>query len=160
MCGINGLINLNFLEGEQSIRKMNDKLQHRGPDADGVFSHKNVFLGHRRLSIIDLSTEANQPFKATSTESENFIMVYNGEVYNFEELKEKYHIECSTNSDTEVILKAFIKVGPAIFNELNGMFSLAIYNKVDFTMSNLLIYSGLHRCTFKQNSLPQLTPSK
>jgi len=131
MCGINGLINLNFLEGEQSIRKMNDKLQHRGPDADGVFSHKNVFLGHRRLSIIDLSTEANQPFKATSTESENFIMVYNGEVYNFEELKEKYHIECSTNSDTEVILKAFIKVGPAIFNELNGMFSLAIYNKED-----------------------------
>jgi asparagine synthase (glutamine-hydrolysing) len=131
MCGINGIINLNFLEGDTSIRKMNDELQHRGPDAEGVFNSSNIFLGHRRLSIIDLSTGANQPFIAKNHNGHEFTMVYNGEVYNFEELREKHQLDCSTKSDTEVILKAFIKIGPAIFKELNGMFSLAIYNKHD-----------------------------
>lgn len=129
MCGINGIVNLNFLDGDASIRKMNDNLQHRGPDAGGVYSHEKIFLGHRRLSIIDLSTEANQPFYAKDDNGCDYIMVYNGEVYNYEELREKYQLSCTTKSDTEVILKAFIKVGPAIFNELNGMFSIAIYNK-------------------------------
>jgi len=131
MCGINGVINLNFLEGNTSILKMNNELQHRGPDANGVYNHENVFLGHRRLSIIDLSTEANQPFHTKGNDDSDFVMVYNGEVYNYEELREKHQLNCQTKSDTEVILKAFIKIGPAIFNELNGMFSLAIYNKQD-----------------------------
>lgn len=131
MCGINGLINLNFLDGGSSIKKMNDSLQHRGPDAEGIFTHENIHLGHRRLSIIDLSSKANQPFIVISDSGQEYTMVFNGEVYNYEELRAKHQLDCISNSDTEVILKAFIKIGPAVFDELNGMFSLAIYNKSD-----------------------------
>lgn len=124
MCGINGLVN--FRSGNKLVEAMNERLHHRGPDASGVFSHNNTNLGHTRLSIIDLSSHANQPFLS---DDENYAMVYNGEVYNYQEIKIKYDLNCRTSSDTEVILKAFIKVGPAIFDELNGMFAVAIYNK-------------------------------
>ena len=128
MCGINGIINLPLVKPEESIQKMNASLSHRGPDAKGFFYENDVLLGHTRLSIIDLSAEANQPFYS---EDNNYVIVYNGEVYNFEEIKKKYNLTCKTTSDTEVILKAFLLKGIEIFNELNGMFALAIYNKMD-----------------------------
>lgn len=84
MCGINGIINLgrtgNF--GNQ-IRKMNAALAHRGPDDDGVFEEEGIALGHRRLSIIDLSSDGHQPMNYAN----RFTIVYNGELYNFRELK-------------------------------------------------------------------------
>ena len=126
MCGINGIIGLDVLDGKASMQSMNSYLSHRGPDASGIFSHEKTHLGHTRLSILDLSNNANQPLYS---EDKNYAIVYNGEVYNFEELKEKHQITCSTTSDTEVLLKLFILKGTQMFTDLNGMFSIAIHNK-------------------------------
>lgn len=83
-------------------------------------------LGHRRLSIIDLSEAANQPFYS---QDGRYVMIYNGEVYNFKELEEKYHIQPRTSSDSEIILEAFAKKGIECINDFNGMFALAIWDK-------------------------------
>src|SRR6478736_793693 len=86
MCGINGIISGKYSEGEKLsiIKKMNATLAHRGPDNDGVWQDDKVFLGHRRLSIIDLSNESNQPF---FSQDKRYVIVYNGELYNYRELK-------------------------------------------------------------------------
>lgn len=84
---------------------------------------ENGCLGHMRLSIIDLSEEANQPFF-----DQEYILVYNGEVYNFEELKDKYKFDWHTNPDTEVIFIGLKLKGAEFLSELNGMFSLAFWN--------------------------------
>ena len=123
MCGINGLIssidkNFSFL-----VNKMNERISHRGPNASGLKDIENGCLGHMRLSIIDLSQEANQPFF-----DDEHILVYNGEVYNFEELRDKYKFECRTNSDTEVLFKGLKLKGADFLKELNGMFALAFWN--------------------------------
>ncbi len=83
-------------------------------------------LGHRRLSIIDLSEAANQPFYS---QDGRYVMIYNGEVYNFKELAAKYHIQSRTSSDSEIILEAFAKKGIECINDFNGMFALAIWDK-------------------------------
>ena len=127
MCGINGIVNLgrtgNF--GNQ-IRKMNAALAHRGPDNDGVFEKEGIALGHRRLSIIDLSSDGHQPMNYAN----RFTIVYNGELYNFRELKnELSEITFKTNSDTEVILAAYAKWGENCLKHFNGMFAFAIYDQ-------------------------------
>ncbi|WP_457619053.1 asparagine synthase (glutamine-hydrolyzing), partial [Lutibacter sp.] len=103
---------------------MTQKLYHRGPNADGYFFDGICGLGHRRLSILDLSEQANQPMH-----SSNFVIVFNGEAYNFHEIAKDLQLKLRTSSDTEVILEAFIKKGIDFVNELNGMFALAIYDK-------------------------------
>lgn len=110
---------------------MSDSLTHRGPDAGNVyfqnFNEFNVGLGHRRLSIIDLSERANQPM-----EFDNLVIIYNGEVYNFRELRrdlEKYGYTFSSNSDTEVVLKAYHHWGQAALNKFNGMFAFCIFDR-------------------------------
>lgn len=129
MCGITGFWSEVEKNPENIIRKMNRALAHRGPDADGIFIDKKIglALGHRRLSIIDLSHHANQPFQDSTG---RYVMVYNGEVYNFRELHQKhlpfYHPR--TNSDTEIILQLFIELGFDFVNLLNGMFAIAIYD--------------------------------
>jgi len=102
-------------------------LQHRGPDAEGFYFDPadQVGLGHRRLSIIDLSEAANQPFYS---HDRRYIMIYNGEIYNFQEIKEKYRITTYTTSDSEVILEAFAQKGMDCVNDFNGMFALAIWD--------------------------------
>ncbi len=127
MCGINGIVNLgrtgNF--GNQ-IRKMNAALAHRGPDNDGVFEEDGIALGHRRLSIIDLSSDGHQPMNYAN----RFTIVYNGELYNFRELKKELsEITFKTNSDTEVILAAYAKWGENCLKHFNGMFAFAIYDQ-------------------------------
>ena len=85
MCGINGLIifdKVKRFDPYQVIQKMNNSLSHRGPDHDGIWFKNNVFLGHRRLSIIDLSKKSNQPMKI-----DNHVITFNGEIYNYIELK-------------------------------------------------------------------------
>lgn len=128
MCGISGIFNFNQHQVDKElITNINNKLLHRGPDSGDVAMLGNVALGHRRLSIIDLSERANQPMTA----NDNFTIVFNGEVYNFQEIREKLikeNIIFNTNSDTEVVLKSFIAYGTEAFKLFNGMFALAIYN--------------------------------
>jgi asparagine synthase (glutamine-hydrolysing) len=127
MCGIAGFVSHKF--SRQHLQNMTDCLAHRGPDADGFFYDENtgVGLGHRRLSIIDLSAAANQPFYSADG---RYAMIFNGEVYNFKEIQAKYGIKPRTHSDTEIIVEAFAKAGPDSFNDLNGMFAIVIWDKV------------------------------
>lgn len=130
MCGIAGIYSNTQQFSEQKIREMIDTLLHRGPDADGIFIGEKCALGHKRLSILDLSNQANQPM---TSHNDRFVMVYNGEVYNYREiaaeLKQTHQCEFKTSSDTEVILEAFAHYGVAFVEKLNGMFAIAIFDK-------------------------------
>ncbi len=130
MCGISGFYSFNNVFSENELHKMTDALAHRGPDASGYYQDGIVGLGHRRLSILDLSKAANQPMYS---ENKRFIMVYNGEVYNYREiaseLKLNYKTDFKTSSDSEIILEAYTKYGPDSLQKLNGMFAIAIYDK-------------------------------
>jgi asparagine synthase (glutamine-hydrolysing) len=128
MCGINGIIHLDVKENfESQVRQMNNALAHRGPDDEGIFSDSGISLGHRRLSIIDLSVAGHQPMYY---DNDRYVIVYNGELYNFREIKnELKEISFHTNSDTEVILAAFAKWGEKCLDHFNGMFAFAIYDK-------------------------------
>jgi asparagine synthase (glutamine-hydrolysing) len=128
MCGICGYIS----DKNINIKAMNNLLSHRGPDNQTVFSDKDksVGLGHTRLSILDLSDESHQPMRS---QSQRYIIVYNGEIYNFLDLKNeliKLGVVFEKQSDTEVILEGFEKWGTALFEKLNGMFAFSIYDKV------------------------------
>lgn len=127
MCGIAGIFTLNKQLHPSWIKQMTDAIAHRGPDADGTFTNesKHLALGHRRLSIMDLSTGANQPLYSSCG---NFVMVFNGEIYNFKELATKHGIKEGLNSDSRVILELFAKLGKDFVEELNGMFAIAIYD--------------------------------
>lgn len=127
MCGIFGAFSKNGIS-DQNVRLATQSLSHRGPDAQGVYSdeHQKFSLGHRRLSILDLSDTANQPMYSACG---GYVMVYNGEVYNFISLKAKLPgFNWQTSSDSEVILELFACFGENSFSWLNGMFSIAIYD--------------------------------
>ena len=101
-------------------------MKHRGPDAPGGYvSYKDNQLGHNRLKIIDLNNRSNQPLKS---KNKKYDIIFNGEIYNYNELAKKYKLEMITKSDTEVLLELYILLGPKMLQELNGMFSLVIYN--------------------------------
>ncbi len=130
MCGISGFISLHNLTSPAQLVKATSTMQHRGPDAEGFYfsENKKVGLGHRRLSILDLSSSANQPMFSLDG---RYVMVYNGEIYNFKELQQSLTdkgASLKTTSDTEVILQLFAEQGVACFKEFNGMFALAIYD--------------------------------
>lgn len=132
MCGINGILNFsNKTEADEAVQRMNVALKHRGPDFHSHFSDDFAALGHARLSIIDLSSSANQPFHSSCGK---FTIVFNGEIYNYQEVKkyltEKFNgIQFRTSSDTEVLLEGYIRLGQNIVHHLNGMFAFAIYDK-------------------------------
>lgn len=127
MCGIAGFYSLTNQFSETDLHSMTNVMSHRGPDAAGFFERrKTCGVGHRRLSIIDLSTAANQPM---FSQSERYVMVFNGEVYNFKEIAKQLNISPRTNSDTEIILEAFEQRGTEFVHLLNGMFAIAIYDK-------------------------------
>lgn len=109
---------------------MTDRIAHRGPDAEGFYmdTESGVGLGHRRLSILDLSAAANQPMQS---HDERYYIIFNGEVYNYREIAEQLGIKCRTTSDTEVILEAFIMKGVNFVHLLNGMFAIVIYDSRD-----------------------------
>ena len=119
MCGITGWYSFNDNNINYDIlKKMNDSLYHRGPNYGEVKTYKSVGLGHRRLSIIDLSSNANQPM---TTNDKNYTIIYNGEIYNFVDIKNKLRaigFRFSTNSDTEVVLKAFEAYGAVSYTHL------------------------------------------
>jgi len=125
MCGINGF---NFSD-EKLIQQMNNKLKHRGPDDMGYFMNNNISLGHTRLSIIDLSEKGHQPMISFNN---NYIITYNGELYNLKEIKEELEtsgLKFISNSDTEVILNAYIAYGKNCLKKFNGIFAFAIWDK-------------------------------
>lgn len=129
MCGIVGFLNCG---SRDQLIKAISVVKHRGPDYQGVkwFNKKNCGLAHARLSIIDLSSDANQPMYEPN--SRNWI-VFNGEVFNFQDIKEelfKIGWKFNTNSDTEVVLKAYTEWGPSSISKFNGMFSFAVYNEI------------------------------
>lgn len=131
MCGISGFIDYDKKSTKETLIRMTDVLHHRGPDDSGYSFYNNeiayVGLGHRRLSILDLTTHGHQPMAY-----ENIEIVYNGEIYNFIEIKselEEYGYSFESHSDTEVILKAYHKWGIKAVDRFNGMFAIAIYDK-------------------------------
>lgn len=136
MCGIAGIISNSPITQTMPLNLMTERLIHRGPDRYGVWlsvDHK-VMLAHRRLSIIDLSERANQPM---SYRNHEYIIVFNGELYNFLELKQELaQLGCCFNSDsdTEVLLAAYVEWGESCLTKLNGMFAFAIYDQVQRKM--------------------------
>jgi asparagine synthase (glutamine-hydrolysing) len=132
MCGIAGYISLDNTITTSQLKEATALIQHRGPDANGFYfsADNKIGLAHRRLSILDLSTSANQPLFSVDG---RYCIVYNGEVYNFKELQSELvdkGASLKTTSDTEVILQLFIEQGAACFAKLNGMFALAIYDTI------------------------------
>src|SRR5436309_3109973 len=125
MCGIAGILSKQGQVSEQQIRRMTDSMCHRGPDSEGFYVDGPMAFGHRRLSIIDLSTAANQPFIDNSG---RYAIVFNGEIYNYAEIKPLLaNYEFRTHGDTEVILAGYIQWGAACLNYLRGMFTIAIW---------------------------------
>jgi asparagine synthase (glutamine-hydrolysing) len=131
MCGITSIYNTISLSNinPELIKKMNNALHHRGPDDEGYFDSDHCFFGHKRLSIIDLSSDGHQPF---FSDDNRYVMVYNGEIYNYielrDELRQKGH-NFRTKTDTEVLLKSYLEWKEKCLNKLNGMFAFIIYDR-------------------------------
>lgn len=130
MCGIAGIVDFSDRAIERSvIRKMTDRLAHRGPDAAGIYTDNGIALGHRRLSIIDVSEASNEPMWDHSS---RYVIVFNGEIYNYRELKAKItDYPFKTKSDTEVVLAYYDLFGTACLKAFNGMFAFAIWDTLE-----------------------------
>ncbi len=132
MCGITGIITSSEEAAKyfSAIKSATLALHHRGPDSSGSFSDFNALLGHTRLSIIDTSHASDQPFYSADG---RFVIVYNGEIFNFKELRESLlnkGVSFSTSGDTEVLLQLYINEGDKFLEKLNGFFAFAIYDKL------------------------------
>jgi asparagine synthase (glutamine-hydrolysing) len=135
MCGIAGFIAGDEMATVEKVRRMTDSIVHRGPDEEGVFTERNVGLGMRRLSIIDLSG-GSQPIY---NEDRSVVIVYNGEVYNFPDLRKDLESKGHsfyTHTDTEVVVHLYEEMGAGCISKLRGMFALALY---DWNKQTLLL---------------------
>lgn len=135
MCGIAGFYNSQNLN-EIDLKLMTDAIKHRGPDGEGFYFNKDkgVGLGHRRLSIIDLSSLANQPMY---DKNGRYVIIYNGEIYNYIEIQNELKLlghSFQSNSDTEVFLTAYVHWGKECYSKLNGMWACVIYDTVSNTI--------------------------
>jgi len=131
MCGVTGIINLDNKEASVDLMKaMMLCMKHRGPDDNGIFTDGNVSIGQVRLSIIDLSSGGHQPM---FTNDKRYSIVFNGEIYNYIELREELKglYNFNTATDTEVILAAYLIWGEDCINRFNGMWAFAIYDKFE-----------------------------
>jgi asparagine synthase (glutamine-hydrolysing) len=133
MCGIAGIVAFRGnIDLPVTIKRMTDAMSHRGPDADGFYTNDRIALGHRRLSIIDLSTAANQPI---ADHTGRYQIIFNGEIYNYRDVKKLLtDYPFSTNSDTEVLLAAYSKWGADCLPYLKGMFAFVIWDTVEQVM--------------------------
>ena len=127
MCAICGIIHFNGAPVHPpDVLSMRDLMTNRGPDFGGEFVQENVGLGHRRLKIIDLSEHGNQPMP---NEDRSVWVVFNGEIYNFQELRDQLHgHEFQSHSDTEVIVHGYEQWGEDLFAKLNGMFAIGLWD--------------------------------
>ncbi len=130
MCGITGLINFDGAPASlKDLKKATDIIAHRGPDGEGHWIERNVGIGHRRLAIIDTSIAAHQPMLSRD---ERWVLSYNGEVYNFKEIRAELELEgfqFKSGSDTEVVLHALAHWGRDALLRFNGMFALALWDR-------------------------------
>ena len=128
MCGISGIVSSQIPQPELSsiAQRMANAQAHRGPDDSGVWAEGPAALSHRRLSIIDLSPGGHQPMASADG---RYVITYNGEIYNYRELREQLNYPFHTQSDTEVLLAAFAQWGPACLQRLHGMFGFAIWDR-------------------------------
>ena len=128
MCGITGFTNKTE-NADRVISEMMDKIRHRGPDAEGKYVDGDIALGHRRLSIIDVSSSGDQPI---FNEDGSLVIVFNGEIYNYREIREKLIAAghtFKTNTDTEVLIHGYEEFGEKLLNMLRGMFAFVIWDK-------------------------------
>ena len=127
MCGIAGILG-RFDEG--AVQRMGLAMAHRGPDDEGIFSDSSgpVVLGHRRLSIIDLSAQGRQPM---ASEDGNVVLIFNGEIYNFKELRARLEARHRFRSatDSEVIVHLYEERGADAISDLRGMFALGLWDR-------------------------------
>ena len=134
MCGICGFVSRNEISRE-TLKKMNDTMFHRGPENSGeeVFlaAGRYVGLAQRRLAIIELSELGHQPMHS---HDKSISIVFNGEIYNFKELREELDYPFISQSDTEVVIAAFLKWGIDCLSRFNGMFAIALYDHRDETL--------------------------
>ncbi len=121
MCGITGCIG----EDKARIERMTDALKHRGPDGNAVFVGNGISFGHARLAILDPRPIGDQPMW---NEDQSVVIVFNGEIFNYRELREKEGLSCKTNTDTEVLLKLYKKHGIGFVKKLRGMFAFGLYD--------------------------------
>ncbi len=129
MCGFTGFFHKKNADVKVSVEAMTETLVHRGPDSAGIYQNEFVSLGHRRLSILDLSSCGHQPMLG---EGESHVLVFNGEIYNYLDIKAELQglgHNFRSHSDTEVILKGFQQWGTAIFAKLNGIFAFALFDR-------------------------------
>ena len=132
MCGIVGAWSKNSIEiQEDYVCTILKKQYHRGPDNSSLYTIDDITLGHNRLAIIDLNQNANQPFVSNC---DRYSIVFNGEIYNYIELKKNLDYKFKTSSDTEVLLASYLKYGEKCIEKFNGMFSFAIYDKDEKTL--------------------------
>ena len=130
MCGIAGIVDYNTDPKRSELMSMLDIISYRGPDSYGTLIENSIAIGMRRLAIIDVSS-GNQPI---FSQDKSLAVIFNGEIYNYIELRSellKSGYNFNTNSDTEVIVNAYHKSKVGMFDQLNGMFSFAIYDKLD-----------------------------
>lgn len=152
MCGIAGIIHFNQKANHyhEKLKLMSEAVRHRGPDAEGFYFDDNIALAHRRLSIIDLSKNANQPMKNNDG---NIIIIFNGEIYNYKELRVELEKEFdfkTDHSDTETIINSYKKWGIDCIHKFVGMFAFAIYDKKEkkvFLVRDRLGKKPLYYCT-------------
>jgi asparagine synthase (glutamine-hydrolysing) len=164
MCGIAGIFHLDFIKNADInvLNRMSISISHRGPDGSGVYVEGPVALAHRRLSILDLSDNGKQPF---ISDSGRFVILYNGEIFNFLELKMALiadGIKFKSNSDTEVLLYMYIKHGKKCLEMLNGMFAFVIWDNLEkriFIARDRIgvkpFYYAIHENTFYFSSEPK-----
>lgn len=152
MCGIVGFVDKRKKKEKESIiKKMADRIIHRGPDGEGYFVDDVVALGHRRLSIIDLNT-GGQPIY---NKDKSKMIIYNGELYNYRELKEeleKLGYTFQTKTDTEVILLGYEEWGDELYNKLRGMFAFVIYDKKTHDLVGARDHFGIKPFYYYQNN--------
>lgn len=135
MCGIAGIVSKSTLDGirRERFRSAAELSSHRGPDYTGYFADEQVELIHHRLSILDLNERSNQPF-VSGPENNNAVLVYNGEIYNYQDLANANNLNLSTSSDTEVLFK-LLQTADFDLSVLNGIFAFAFYEQETSTLT-------------------------
>lgn len=149
MCGINGIISTSIESREERLLSMNRQLAHRGPDDSGSWNDGTAFLGQQRLSIIDLSAAGHQPM---ISECGRYAMVFNGEIYNFRELRAKFQYPYKSETDSEVVLAAWCALGEKAVNLLKGMFAIAIWDMHSKTLTIARDRMGVKPLYYTHNS--------
>ena len=142
MCGFTGFTN--YIDNSNVVLKeMLDKIKHRGPDAEGSYIDDDIALGHRRLSIIDVSESGNQPLYS---EDGSLVLVFNGEIYNYQTIRKdliKAGYKFATQTDSEVLIYGYKEYGADLLNKLRGMFSFIIWDKKNKTIFGARDFFGI-----------------